>query len=239
MHHATIEAETLKSAILEDINGILADEGIPPWELNNLGNLAEFVPEVAEVTDHRKIGPGRIEIEFRMRIPGGEDQKVRIRFGGRLIYVLPLLNFCHGNEDLRGLNVGLVKRWRIEKGGISLEIPHALMPHDIDPAMDEDSFGSPAHRVLASAFGDVFIESMGAAKIVKCGQFLVKGEWRPAECHIFTTMVQQAFPRKRGDGEIFLMHWNKIPGLLKQGTYITDMNAAAVLSLAAQRFPAL
>lgn len=224
-----------KADRLQKINSILTEFGIPNWTEGNLGDISQCIPEIMDLTDVREIGPKRIELEFLMSIPGGDEQRVRLRFGGRIIYVIPLLSFTHGGDDLRGQQCGLVKRWRIEKGDMSLEIPHGLIQHGLDPAIDTDPFNSPSHQVLTSTFGSVFIESMGVAKVVKIGELLIKGEWRPAECFVYAAMVDKAFPRKKGDGQIFLMSWDKLVGLVRQGTYVTDVNAVALLTQAAQK----
>ena len=226
----------LRAERLRKINSILSEYGVPAWNEANLGDISQCVPEIEDITDVREIGPKRIEIEFSLSIPGGEQQRVRLRFGGRIISVIPLLTFVHGDDDLRGLQCGLVKRWRIEKGDMSLEVPHGLSLDASDPIADASPLDSPSHRILASTFGDVFTDAMTAAKVVKIGEYLVKGESHPAECFVYAAMVQKPFPRKKGDGQIFLMQWDKLVNVVRQGTYVTDVNAVALLLQAAQKY---
>src|SRR5512142_1365836 len=221
---------------LKKINDILSEYRLPPWEDRNLGDPAEGQCEILDLVDVAEIGPRRIELTLRMREMNGVAHDVALRFGGQVVYVAPLLNLLDGEDAGHGPMLCFVKRWRIEHGDWSLELPHGLVAEDDlgDPA---DPLASPAHRVLAANFGDVCPESLTAAKIVPLGNFKVRGEARPAEAYIFASTVLTPFLRKRGDGAIVKLAWSRVAPIVESGKHLTEPVTVAALFRALRLYP--
>ncbi|HTM69010.1 MAG TPA: hypothetical protein VL426_06985 [Candidatus Binatia bacterium] len=221
---------------LEKINGILAEYRLPPWKDARLGDPAEGQCEVLDLADLQELGDRRIALTLRVRDPLGEERRVTVNVGGALVYVVPLLNLLDGEDAGNGPMCCFVKRWRIEHGEFSYELPHALVPEGslggtLDP-MD-----SPSHRVLAAAFGPESVDALTAAKIVPVGTFRVKGEARPAEAYILAATVLKPFMRRKGDGAVVKLAWPKVAPLVESGKHVTEPVSAAALHLALRMYP--
>ncbi|MEY4745089.1 MAG: hypothetical protein RL272_1034 [Candidatus Parcubacteria bacterium] len=221
---------------LKKINDILAEYRLPPWEDRHLGDAAEGQCEIIDLVDMAELGPRRVALTLRMRESGGAEHDVSLRFGGAVVYVVPLLNLLEGEDASSGPMLCLAKRWRIEHGEWSMELPHALVAED-DLGGATDALDSPAHRVLAATFGGVCIESLTAAKILPLGSFKVKGEARPAEAYLFAATVLKPFMRKRGDGAIVKLAWTNAAPIIEGGAYLTEPVTAAALWRALYLYP--
>jgi len=227
--------EQSKEARLKKINAVFAAYGLPNWEPKNLGDAAAGECEVLDLIDHAEIGPGRIEVSFRAVAPGVGETDINVRFGGRLVSVVPYLvmNRTDGQQT-NGPLVGLCKRWRVETGDWSYELPKGI--EFTEQANLVDPFDSPAHRVLSRIFGEICTDSLSAAKVVPIGGFDVKGESAQGLAFILAAEVRRPFPRRKGDGEIVLLRWPQILSLIDQGTAITDLATIGVLLRAARKF---
>lgn len=222
---------------LEAINDVLAENRLKPWEERNLGDPAEGQCLITDFIDAKTLGPRRVAITLRMRDWSGQDRDVTVRFGGAVIYVVPLLNLVEGPDAANGPMLCFTKRWRIEHGDWSLELPHALVPEDGlgDPL---DPLFSRSHRVLLETFGPECVAALTAAKILPVGTFKLKGEAAPAEAYILASTVLQNFVRRKGDGAIVKFAWNDVAKLLENGNnVVTEPATAATLFRAAKKFP--
>lgn len=221
---------------LRKFNDILAEFGLPAWEERRLGDVSRGECEILDLADMQEIGPHRLALTVRMIDPAGTERTVTLRVGGTVTFVVPLLTLLEGEFATKGPALCMAKRWRIEHGDWSLELPHALIPEgESDNALDP--LASPAHRVLSSVFGDVSVESLAAAKIVPIGSFKVKGEARHAEAYLFASTVLKNFPRRNGDGAIVKVAWDAVESLLEGGKAITEPSTAATLYRALRRYP--
>lgn len=227
---------TARQRCLQAINDVLAERRLPPWEDRHLGDPGEGQCEITDFIDAQELGPRRVAITLRMKDPIGTDREVTVRFGGTVVYVVPLLNLLEGEDADSGPMLCLQKRWRVEHGEWSLELPHALVAED-DLGDPEDPLASRSHRVLAATFGDVAVESITAARILPLGTFKVKGEARPAEAYILASTVMKSFMRRRGDGSVVKVAWSGILPILDGGKHITEPVTVAALSQAARRYP--
>ncbi|HSD12920.1 MAG TPA: hypothetical protein VLC10_05155, partial [Patescibacteria group bacterium] len=115
---------------LKKINDLLAEYRLPPWEDRNLGDPAEGQCEIIDLVDVAELGPRRVALTLRMRATDGTDHDVVLRFGGKVIYVAPLLNLLEGADAANGPMLCFMKRWRIEQGEWSLELPNCLVAED-------------------------------------------------------------------------------------------------------------
>lgn len=231
-----VASELTRQDRLRKFNDILTEFGIPPWEERRLGDVAQGECEILDLVDMHELAPRRLALTVRMMDPAGTERTVTLRVGGTVTFVVPLLTLLEGEFAAKGPALCLAKRWRIEHGDWSLELPHALIPEgESDNALDP--LASPAHRVLASVFGDVSVESLSAAKIVPLGAFKVKGEARHAEAYLFASTVLKNFPRRHGDGAIVKVGWNAVESLLDGGKTITEPSTAATLYRALRTYP--
>src|SRR5688572_28648952 len=87
---------------LEAINDILAENRLRPWEDRHLGDPAEGQCQITDFIDAKTLGPRRVAITFRMRDPLGQENDVTIRFGGVVVYVVPLLSLVEGPDARSG-----------------------------------------------------------------------------------------------------------------------------------------
>ncbi len=221
---------------LKKINDLLSEFGLPPWEDRNLGDAEEGQCEILDLMDIAELGPRRIELTLKMRETNGAEHDVKLRFGGRVVYVAPLLNLLDGEDAASGPMLCFVKRWRIEHGDWSLELPHGLVPED-RLGSPLDPLASPAHAVLAANFGDACLDGLTAAKIVPLGNFKVRGEARPAEAYLLASTVLKPFHRKRGDGAIVKLAWDRVSPIVENGTHLTEPVTVAALFRALRLFP--
>lgn len=232
------ETNDARQRCLSVINDILAEYRLPPWTDGHLGDPAEGQCEIVDFVDMAPLAPRRVAITVRMRDPLGQEREVSIRFGGAVVYVVPLLNLLDGEDAGSGPMLCLSKRWRIEHGDWSLELPHALVAED-DLGDPEHPLASRAHRAFAATFGEVAVESISAAKVVPLGAFKVRGEARPAEAYILASTVMKPFVRRKGDGSLVKLAWSGAPAILDGGKHITEPVTVATLYRALRKFPAL
>jgi len=223
-----------RSELLRRINEAFVRCGLPPWTETNLGSVREGQCEILDLSETRLLANKRLELVFSVQIPGGDQERITVRFGGTILYVLPMLLVAHGEPDRHGLHVALNKRWRIERGGWSYELPRR-MHYFSDRTKAADPLNSPAHEVLAKTFGDVCLDALGPAKVVSLGQLLVKGEGLPAEAYLLSATVKKPFPRKKGDGAMVLLKLAEVLALIDQGEAIVDLPSVAVILRAARR----
>lgn len=223
---------------LQAINDVLSEHRLPHWEDRHLGDQGEGQCEITDFVDAEALGPRRVAITVRMRNPVGANQEVTVRFGGTVVYVVPLLNLLDGEDAGMGPMLCLQKRWRVEQGEWSLELPHAHVAEDSlgDP---EDPLASRAHHAFTATFGDVAAESISAAKVIPLGTFKVKGEARPAEAYILASTVMKPFLRRKGDGALVKLRWNTISPLLDDGKHLTEPVTLATLYRAWRKYPSL
>lgn len=221
---------------LRKFNDILAEYGLPAWEERRLGDVAQGECEILDLVDMHELSPRRLALTVRMIDPAGAERAVTLRVGGTVTFVVPLLTLLEGEFAGKGPALCLAKRWRIEHGDWSMELPHALIPEG-EGSDPQDPLASPAHRVLSSVFGEVSVESLAAAKIVPLGPFKVKGEANHAEAYLFVATVMKNFPRRHGDGAIVKVGWDAVESLLDGGRTITEPSTAATLYRALRTYP--
>ena len=221
--------------LLDKINSIFEAFALPRWEALQLGDTDNGECRIIDMIDFTELGPRRIEMKLLVDVPGVGETTVRVRFGGRLVMVIPYLVVDQAGAHGSGASVALCKRWRVENGEWSYELPKGI--EHVDPAEDAaDPFDSPSHRVLGRIFGQLCIDSLTAAKVIPVGPFTVKGESEPGQAYILVAEVRQSFPRRKGDGEIVLLKWPQVINLIKKGRGITDLSTVAVLLRAAHIF---
>jgi len=221
--------------LLKKINSVLSAYNLPPWQAQQLGNIANGECQILDMIDFVELGPSRVELGFRVAVPGVGEQLVRVRFGGTLIGVIPYLVISRLGGQETGGSVALCKRWRVESGEWSYELPKSV--EFIDPSEDMASpFDSPAHRVITKIYGQVCADALTAAKVIPVGAFTVKGESAPGQAFILVAEVSRPFPRRKGDGEIVLVKWPGIRQLIENGRGITDVTTVGILLRAANIF---
>ncbi|HTK04000.1 MAG TPA: hypothetical protein VL500_00270 [Candidatus Eisenbacteria bacterium] len=222
---------------LDAINDVLAENRLRPWEARHLGDPAEGQCQITDFLDAKTLGPRRVAITVRIRDTQGQECDITVRFGGAVVYVVPLLNLVEGPDAPNGPMLCFTKRWRIEHGDWSLELPHGLVQED-DLGDPVDPLFSRSHRVLAGTFGQEAVESLAAAKILPLGTFKLKGEAAPAEAYILAATVLRNFTRRKGDGGIVKFAWNDIGKLLENGNNVlTEPATVATIFRAAKNFP--
>jgi hypothetical protein len=226
--------ELSKNEALRKINDILEAYSLPQWELSRLGDIASGKCEIIDMKDVTEITDKRIEITVRMLTPAGDEVDIRIRIGGTVHYVIPYLSVTEKNL-VTNHYVGLVKRWRVEHGEWSFELPRGLVFKEQHSA-ETDAFDSPSHQVLKDTFGNDCLEHLSAAKIMPVGEMTMKWENRNCEAYMIIASVNQPFRRKQGDGELVLLQWHEVLALIDKGRYITDLGTIAVLLRAARSF---
>lgn len=229
-------SELSRADRLRKFNDILAEYGLPAWEDRRLGDVAQGECEILDLVDLQELGPRRLGLTVKMIDPAGTERNVALRVGGTITFVVPLLTLLEGEFASKGPALCLAKRWRIEHGDWSMELPHALIPEG-EGGDRQDPLASPAHRVLATVFGDVSVESLTAARIVPLGTFKVKGEANLAEAYLFASTVLRNFPRRFGDGAIVKVGWDAIEALLDGGKAIAEPSTAATLYRALRKYP--
>lgn len=220
---------------LRKINDLLVEFGLPAWEEKRLGDVSQGECEITDLVDMHELAPRRLALTVRMIDPAGAKRDVVLRVGGTITFVVPLLTLLEGEFASKGPALCMAKRWRIEHGEWSFELPHALVPEG-EGGNPHDPLASPAHRALASVFGDVCVESLAAAMIVPLGSFKVKGEANHAEAYLFAATVLRNFPRKQGDGAIVKVGWDSVESLLDGGKF-TEPATAATLYRALRKYP--
>ncbi len=221
--------------LLSKINSALSAFGLPPWEAGQLGSIDDGQCQVLDMLDFIELGPERLEMTLLISVPGVGVRTTRVRFGGSLISVIPYLVVSGLGTQANGGSVALCKRWRVESGEWSYELPKSV--EFIRP--DEDlcsPFDSPAHRVVAKIYGQQCTDALTAAKVIPVGRFSVKGESAPGQAFILAAEVARPFPRRKGDGEIVLLKWPNALSLIERGRGITDLLSMSVLLRAAGIF---
>lgn len=222
---------------LAKINGILAEYRLPPWKDADLGDLAQGQCEVLDLADLQELGGRRIALTLRVLDPLGGERRVTVRFGGALVYVVPLLNLIDGEDAGKGPMCCFVKRWRIEHGEFSYELPHALVPEEELDGDPLDPMGSRSHRVLADVFGRECVEGLTAAKVVPVMTLRTKGESRPAEAYLLAATVLKPFQRRKGDGAVVKLAWDAVAPLVEGGKHVTEPASLAVLHRTLRMYP--
>lgn len=229
--------ELSRDETLKKINDILEAYGLPLWTKERLGDIEAGKCQIIDMKDVTEITDDRIEITVRMLTPYGVETDIRLRFGGTVHYVLPYLTVTGTNLEVQHY-VALVKRWRVEHGEWSFQLPHGLAYTERhSPAID--ALESPSHQVLKNAFGQECMDSLSAAKIMPMGGLTLKWETRRCAAYMLVATVNKQFERKKGDGEIVLLKWRDVLSHIDQGKYITDLGTVAVLLKADRNYPNL
>lgn len=229
-------ASCARDECLAKINGILDAFNVPRWTDGNLGVAAKGQCEVVDMVDMEELVEGkRVRLELRVRLPTGVHTNVKVNFGGKIVYVVPYLQLPSAKEGGAESDVFLIKRWRIETGNWSFELPHGLV-FDEDRDFDHP-FESPAHEILTRTFGKKGVGYLSAAHVHLLGKLTLKGENARAETCVLAASIRFTFEKRLGDCEIVRQTLPHALSLIEQGV-ITDVNTVATLLRAANKFGA-
>jgi len=216
-----------KPQLLEKINVILREFGLPLWNAANIGDAAAGQCEILDLLDFRELSPGRIRIKFLIAVHGRAATEISINFGRNLICVVPYLHVNQGDaSDKSWWKIGLIKRWLAGDSEWTYELPRSIDPR---PEGGDDDLDSPAHRVIAGILGAEFRDGLATDQLIKLGDFRMRGEYSRARAYLLRARIVQPGRRKIGDGEIVLMHPDRIVPHIRSGTFVSDALTAAVL----------
>lgn len=220
---------------LTKINSILETYNVTPWVDSNLGIAEKGQCEIMDVVDVQDITEERrVRLTLRVRLPTGIYADIKVNFGGKLMYVVPYIQLPDPRHDDPINEVYMVKRWRIETGNWSYELPHGLV---FDDGKDfSDPFDSPAHEILSRTFGAKAVNSLSAAQVMPLGELTLKGENSRAETCVLAASILFPFERRIGDCEIVRMELQQTISLIEEGEKITDVNTIATLLRASKKF---
>ncbi|MFC1703011.1 hypothetical protein ACFLZO_00935 [Patescibacteria group bacterium] len=228
-------ASCARGECLAKINSVLETFNVPRWTDANLGFVNEGQCEVIDMLDMEEIVKGkRVRLTLLVRLPTGSSTSVKVNFGGQIVYVVPYLQMPAPRRGEPVNEVYLVKRWRIETGGWSYELPHGLV--FIDGKKEPDAFNTPAHEILTRSFGEEAVLKFTAAHVYPLGHLTLKGENARADTYVLAASIRFTFKKRKGDCEIVRLTLKQCISLIKKGEQITDVNTVATLLRAAEKF---
>ena len=227
-------ASFARADCLKKINGVLEVFNVSPWTDSHLGIASQGQCEIVDMVDMEEIVEGkRVRLTFHVRLPTGTYKDVSVNFGGKVMFVVPYLQLPNRDDDAIN-QVYLVKRWRVETGNWSYELPHGLV---FDDGNDfSDPINSPAHEILSCTFGIKAVNHLGSAHVSSLGDLTLKGENSSANTCVLAAHIRSPFERRLGDCEIVRLSMRQTIALIEQGTKITDVNTVATLLRAAKKF---
>ena len=223
--------------LLTAVNEILKMHGLPRITAERLGEASKDEAEIVGLSDFRAGSDGSLEIMFRVSVPNLGEREIAVRFGGSGCVIIPLLSVSQNGEPCQA-KVALVKKWRVENGDWSYELPRGRVTPD-EHANLEDPDKSPVYRIISDTFGEECRQALDRAAVVNVGKLDQRGEAASLDIVFMSASITQDFLRRPGDGRIVLVPLDQLLKLLDDDlgktTRVTEVVTTAALLKAARK----
>jgi len=226
-----------KRRLISAVNEIMRMHGLQKLPVERLGEAARDEVEIQEVNDFRTFEDNSVTIEFRTAVPNVGERNIAVRYGGSGCVVIPIFSVNLNGQDGEP-KVALVKKWRVENGDWSYELPRGRVAAEEQQDI-EDREKSPIRRIISATFGEECLRALDQASIVKIGKLDQRGEAASLDIVLFRAAVVQDFVRRPGDGRIVLMPPDQLMKLIDDDmdktTRVTEVVTTAALYKTARK----
>ena len=227
-----------RSRLLGAINEVMNLHQLPKLPVERLGDLRKDQAEILGINDFRGAEDGSLVVDYRTMVPNIGERGISVRYGGSGCVVIPLLSVSQNGEP-SSPKIALVKKWRVENGDWSYELPRGRVTPDEHKQL-EDPDASPVYRIMGETFGAECQESLGRAVLVAVGKIDQRGEASAIDVVLMRAEITRDFLRRPGDGRITLVPLEQLLKLMdddlgKEPTRVTEAVTAAALLKCARK----